>query len=65
MLEHVRSEGAVKGKLMDWLNFIPVHLYGANINRRTVENLRRAGFRHIESSDAWSDILKRIRVVND
>jgi len=65
MLEHVRSEGPVKGKLMDWLNFIPVHLYGANINRRTVDNLRAAGFNHIESSDAWSDILKRIRVVKE
>lgn len=65
MLEHVRSEGPVKGKLMDWLNFIPVHLYGANINRRTIDNLRTAGFTHIESNDAWSDILKRIRVIKE
>ncbi len=65
MLEHVRSDGAVKGKLMDWLNFIPVHLYGANINRRTLDNLHEAGFNRIESSNAWSDILKRIRAVKD
>lgn len=63
MLEHVRSEGSVKGKLMDWFNFIPLHLYGANINRRTIDNLRAAGFSRIESADVWSDILKQIRAV--
>jgi len=51
--------------LMDWLNFMPVHLYGANINRRTLDNIREAGFTDVESTNAWSDIVKRIRVVND
>ncbi len=60
MLEHVRSEGPILGPLMDVLNPLPLHLYGANINRRTVDNLRRAGFRDIEVTNLWKDIIKRI-----
>jgi ubiquinone/menaquinone biosynthesis C-methylase UbiE len=39
--EHVRSENFVLGKLMDILNLMVVRLMGANINRRTVNNVRR------------------------
>ncbi len=60
MLEHVRSKGAILGPIMDFLNPLPLHLYGANINRRTVENLRLAGFKDIEVTDLWKDIMKRI-----
>ncbi|MDZ7775300.1 MAG: methyltransferase domain-containing protein [Bacteroidales bacterium] len=44
MLEHVRSNHKVLGKVMDILNPIPLYIYGANINRRTYENLLKAGF---------------------
>jgi len=64
MLEHVRSEKPYIGPLMDMLNPIPVHLYGANINRRTALNLRKAGFTDISVKDLWSDILKKIVVIN-
>lgn len=64
MLEHVRSRKPVVGALMDGLNFIPLHLYGANINRRTLENLERAGLTDVNSEDLWLDILKRIQVTN-
>ncbi len=64
MLEHVRSGGRILGPLMDLLNPIPLHLYGANINRRTVENLRRAGFSDIRETDLWRDIVKKIVVIN-
>ena len=47
MLEHVRSSGRITGKLMDWLNSIPLNIWGANINRRTVDNLKKAGFPEI------------------
>ena len=43
-LEHVRSENAVFGRLMDLVNPMTVRMSGANINRRTVENIRLAGF---------------------
>ncbi|ORC34702.1 SAM-dependent methyltransferase [Marispirochaeta aestuarii] len=60
MLEHVRSEGPVMGPLMDFLNPLPLYLYGANINRRTVDNLLQAGFQHIEVTNLWRDIVKQI-----
>lgn len=60
MLEHVRSSGPILGTVMDFLNPIPLHLYGANINRRTEENLRLAGFKEIEITDLWMDVMKRI-----
>ena len=43
LLEHVRVDRLVIGRLMDLLNPIVVRVMGANINRRTVDNVRRAG----------------------
>ncbi|MGB8648413.1 MAG: class I SAM-dependent methyltransferase [Anaerolineae bacterium] len=48
LLDHVRIDGPVIGGLMDLLNPLVVRLWGANINRRTVENVKRAGL-EIES----------------
>ena len=45
LLEHVRSPRPVVGRLMDWLNPVAVRTMGVNINRDTVEEVRRAGFR--------------------
>ncbi len=45
LLEHVRSAVQVVGVLMDALNPLIVRVMGANINRRTVENVRAAGLR--------------------
>jgi ubiquinone/menaquinone biosynthesis C-methylase UbiE len=66
MLEHVRSEKKVVGELMDVFNFIPLHLYGANINRRTYKNLLKAGFnpQHISVKNLWFDIVKFIEIEN-
>lgn len=66
MLEHVRSEKKVVGKMMDMINFIPLHIYGANINRRTYENLLKAGFKpeQIDVKNLWSDIVKRYLIDN-
>ncbi len=48
LLEHVRSANPLLGALMDFVNPLVVRLMGANINRRTVENVRAAGLQ-IES----------------
>ncbi|MFW5914041.1 MAG: SAM-dependent methyltransferase, partial [Bacillota bacterium] len=63
---HMRSKKKVLGKLMDLTNFIPLHIWGANINRRTIENLEKAGFKKeaIEKQDLWSDIVKFIVIKN-
>lgn len=66
MLEHMRSNNEIVGKFMDIVNFIPLTIWGANINRRTIENLKKAGFKEedIEYEDVWSDIVKLIEIRN-
>ena len=53
LLEHMRSSNPVLGMIMDWLNPIVVRMMGANINRYTVENVRKAGL-EIESIEELS-----------
>jgi phosphatidylethanolamine/phosphatidyl-N-methylethanolamine N-methyltransferase len=43
LLEHVRVNKAVIGRLMDLLDPLVARLMGPHINRRTVENVRKAG----------------------
>jgi len=62
MIEHVRSEKKILGKLMDLLNPIPRTIYGANINRRTVENVKKAGFTDVQVKNLTGDIVKKIRM---
>lgn len=64
MIEHVRSERMVLGLIMDVLNPLVVNLYGANINRRTVENVKKAGFDEVEVVSLYSDIVKKIIIHN-
>lgn len=66
MLEHVRSDKKIVGKMMDVMNTIPLHIYGANINRRTYDNLLKAGFRKddIRVEYLWSDIVLLFYITN-
>lgn len=43
LLEHMRAENRVIGRLMDWVNPLIVRVMGFNINRRTLLNGQRAG----------------------
>ena len=63
MLEHVRSNHKTIGKVMDILNPIPLYIYGANINRRTYDNILKAGFEpdNISIRHLWYDIVKLIK----
>ncbi|WHH60154.1 methyltransferase domain-containing protein [Petroclostridium sp. X23] len=64
MLEHVRSDKEILGLLMDIFNPLVVGTYGANINRRTVDNILKAGFSKIQVTDLMLDIVKKITVIN-
>ncbi len=67
MLEHVRSNRKILGPLMDVLNPIPLNIVGANINRRTYDNLLKAGFdpSDIYVEHLWSDIVLFFRITNN
>ena len=64
MIEHVRSEKKVLGLIMDILKPITVNTYGANINRRTVENIYKSGFVDVGVNNLYSDIVKKIVIKN-
>lgn len=61
LLEHVRSESWF-GWVMDLLNPVVVRLMGANINRRTVENVLRAGLR-FESVESYALGIVKLMVL--
>lgn len=61
MLEHVRSNIRSLGRVMDMLNPLVVGLYGANINRNTVENVKKAGFDVYYEKNLALDIVKLIK----
>ena len=61
LLEHVRSANALAGKVMDVLNPVVVRVVGANINRNTVENVRKAGVEQDTVESRMFGILKLIR----
>jgi ubiquinone/menaquinone biosynthesis C-methylase UbiE len=61
MLEHVRSANPAIGVLMDALNPILVRVTGANVNRRTVDNVSRSGFTlELVENLGMGDIFKLI-----
>ena len=60
LLEHVRSPNRVLGRLMDWFNPVAVRLSGANINRRTVENVRLAGLGLLKEETRLGGVVKLI-----
>ena len=61
LLEHVRSNNPLLGKLMDIIDPLTVRMMGPHINRRTVENVAAAGL-HINSvENQKSKIIKYIK----
>lgn len=61
MLEHVRAANPTMGFLMDALNPVVVRMTGANINRRTVEKVRRSDLQLEQVEDlGMGDIFKLI-----
>jgi ubiquinone/menaquinone biosynthesis C-methylase UbiE len=59
LIEHVRIDQPFIGRIMDLFNPVVVRLSGANINRRTVENVRRAGLA-VSSVESLSDGLVKL-----
>lgn len=60
MLEHMRSRKEPIGSIMDLFNWVSLYTYGANINRKTMENIEKAGLKIKEVNDLFYDIVKEI-----
>jgi len=63
LMEHMRPENPLLGTIFDRFNFIAVGLTGANINRRTVNNVKKAGWLPIKVENLFSDIVRWIEAV--
>ena len=61
LLEHVRPRNPILGKLFDLVSPITRRLMGPEINRRTEENIRKAGLEIIEvrRDGIWREIVAR------
>jgi ubiquinone/menaquinone biosynthesis C-methylase UbiE len=60
MLEHMRSENQLLGLGMDLFNPITVNLWGANINRRTMENIKKAGLKVEKSELLMGTVMRKL-----
>lgn len=60
LLEHVLSQNSVVAWIMNLLNPFVVKLFGANINRDTVKNVKGCGFATVRVDENCGDILKLI-----
>jgi ubiquinone/menaquinone biosynthesis C-methylase UbiE len=60
LLEHVRINEPVIGPLMDLLNPVVVRMMGANINRQTADNVRRAGLQVVDVEHLSGELVKLI-----
>jgi len=63
LLEHMRPENPLLSTIFDHFNFIAVGLTGANINRRTVNNVKKSGWRLTKIENLASDIVRWIEAV--
>ncbi|MFZ1057744.1 MAG: class I SAM-dependent methyltransferase [Candidatus Rokuibacteriota bacterium] len=59
LLEHMRPQGFL-GRLFDLLDPIASRVMGPHINRRTLDNIRRAGLVVVEERHVFSDWIKVI-----
>ena len=63
LLEHMRPENVVLGLIFDALNPMVVRMMGANINRRTMDSIRSAGWTIRIEENLSSDIVRWIEAV--
>jgi ubiquinone/menaquinone biosynthesis C-methylase UbiE len=63
LLEHMRPGNAALGFLFDAFNPMVVRMMGANINRRTIDNIRTAGWQLRKEEHLYSDIVRWIEAV--
>ena len=60
LLEHMRPNSPITGAVFDIVNPVVVRMMGANINRRTMENIRHSGWKVLVEENLFSDVVKWI-----
>lgn len=59
-LEHMRSENPIAGKVLDLVNPLTVRIMGANVNRRTIENIEKAELTVEQESYLMTSIMRKL-----
>ena len=60
LLEHMLPQNPILGSIFEMLNPMVVRMMGANINRRTMDNIRLEGWKVILDCNLLSDIVRLI-----
>lgn len=63
MIEHMRSENPLLGFGMDLFNPITVNLWGANINRRTMQNIEKAELTVEKSELLMGTVMRKLTLI--
>lgn len=63
MLEHMRSENTFLGKIMDMINPMAVRMSGANVNRKTIENIEKAGLEIEQQIFLIGSIMRKLILI--
>jgi len=58
LLEHMRPSNVLLGMLFDVVNPMMVRMMGANINRRTMDNIKKAGWQILKEEHLSGDIVR-------
>ncbi|MFC1534833.1 class I SAM-dependent methyltransferase [Thermodesulfobacteriota bacterium] len=61
LIEHMRPRNPIFRVIFDFLNPVVLRLMGANINRRTIDNILRSGWRILYEECLFSDIVWLIK----
>lgn len=62
MLEHMRSENIVVGKMLDLINPLTVRAVGTNVNRQTIANIEAAGLKIIQQEYLMTSVMRKLIV---
>jgi ubiquinone/menaquinone biosynthesis C-methylase UbiE len=60
LMEHMRVDKPVIGSIMDFVNPFALRMMGANINRRTIENVKLAGLQIETIEDLAATVFRLI-----
>lgn len=60
MLEHMRSENGLAGKMLDLINPLTVRIVGANVNRKTIKNIEKAGLKIEQQDYLMTSIMRKL-----
>jgi len=64
MLEHTKSDYFIIKVFQHIHNPITKTLFGFNVNRDTIENIKKAGLKPIYKNIAFFDVFKKIEIIN-